>query len=156
MSSASSNQTFVYEGAGYNEVFLSGQNDLGTSSEERNPSATSPSTRDEDLDMDRSEGDSIEGIVGAEPLIQSIIGPDRLREFIILHLWMVNDFISTIKQSHFNMFRDKYQILIHIPLCLPYKSKKCYYKGVEDIRIYEQMLKVELRFLLSALHHHLL
>ena len=156
MSSASSNQSFVCEGAGYNEVFLSGQNDLGTSSEERNPSATSPSTKDEDLDMDRSEGDSTEGIVNAEPLIQSIIGPDRLREFIILHLWMVNDFISTIKQSHFNTFRDKYQILIHIPLYLPYKSEKCYYKGVEDIGIYEQMLKVGLRFLLSALHRHLL
>ena len=156
MSSASSNQSFVCEGAGYNEVFLSGQNDLGTSSEERNPSATSPSTKDEDLDMDRSEGDSTEGIVNAEPLIQSIIGPDRLREFIILHLWMVNDLISTIKQSHFNTFRDKYQILIHIPLYLPYKSEKCYYKGVEDIGIYEQMLKVGLRFLLSALHRHLL
>ena len=54
------------------------------------------------------------------------------------------------------MFRDKYQILVHIPLRLPYKSKKCYYKGVEDVGIYEQMLKVGLRFLLSALHHHLL
>ena len=156
MSSASSNQSSVREGAGYDEVFLSGQHDPGTSSEERNPLAISPSTRDEDLDTDRSEGDSTEGIVGVEPPTQSVIGPNGLREFIILPLWTVNDFISPIKQSHFNTFRDKYQILIHIPLYLPYKSEKCYYKGVEDIGIYEQMLKVELRFLLSALHHHLL
>ena len=156
MSSVSSNQSFFREGVGYDEVFLSGQNDPGTSSEERNPSATSPSTRDEDLDMDRLEGDFTEGIVGAEPVTQSIIGSDRLREFIILHLWMVNDFISTIKQSHFNTFRYKYQILVHIPLRLPYKSEKCYYKGVEDVRIYEQMLKVGLKFLLSVLHRHLL
>ena len=121
MPSASSNQLFVREGVGYDEVFSSGQHDPGTSSEERNPSAISPSTKDEDLDMDRSEGDSTEGIVNAEPLIQSIIGPDRLREFIILPLWTINDFISTIKKSHFNTLREKYQIPIHIPLRLPYK-----------------------------------
>lgn len=54
MSSASSNQLFVHKGAGYDEVFLSGQSDLCTISEERNQLATSPSSRDEDLDMDRS------------------------------------------------------------------------------------------------------
>ena len=53
--------------AGYDEVFPSGQNDLGTSSEERNSLATSPSTRDEDLDTDRSGSDSIDGLVGAKP-----------------------------------------------------------------------------------------
>ena len=56
MSSVSSNQSCVCEGAGYDEVFRLGQNDLSTSSEERNSSATSPSTKDEDLDTDRSEG----------------------------------------------------------------------------------------------------
>ena len=82
---------------GYDEVFLSSQNDLGISSEERDPSATTPSIKDEDLDTDGSEGASTDGLVGAEPSTQSIIGPDRHREFIILPLWMVNDFISTIK-----------------------------------------------------------
>ena len=56
MSSASSNQLCVREGVGYDEVFPLGQNDLGNLNEERNPLATSPSTRDEDLDTDRSEG----------------------------------------------------------------------------------------------------
>jgi len=126
MSSASSNQLCVCEGAGYNEVFPLGQNDHGTSNEERNSSATSPSTRDEDLDTDRSEGDSTDGPVGVEPPTQSVIGPDGLKEFIILPLWTVNDFIATIKESHFNTLREKYQIPNHIPLRLPYKSEKCY------------------------------
>ena len=86
MSSVSSNQLCVYEEAGYDEVFPLGHNNPGTSSEERNLSVTSPSTRDEDLDMDRSEGDSTNGLVGAEPPTQSVIGPDGLREFIILPL----------------------------------------------------------------------
>ena len=101
MSSASSNQSCVCKKAGYDKVFPLGQNDPDTSSEERNPSDTSPSTRDEDLDMDRSEGDSTNGLVSAESPTQSVIGLDGLREFIILPLWMVNNFISTIKESYF-------------------------------------------------------
>ena len=74
MSNASSNQSCFREGAGYYKVFSLGQNDPRTLSEERNPSATLPSTKDEDLDTDRSEGDSIDGLVGVQPLTQSIIG----------------------------------------------------------------------------------
>ena len=85
MSSASSNQLCVRDGAGYDEVFPRGQKDPETSSEERNPSATSPS-RDEDLETVGSEGDSSDGLDGAEPPIQSVIGPDGLREFIILSI----------------------------------------------------------------------
>lgn len=39
---------------------------------------------------------------------------------------------------------------------LPFKCEKCYYKGAEDVRVYEQILKRGLRFPLSAFHHHLL
>ena len=120
-SSASSEQSCVHEGAGYNEVFLSGQNDPSTSSDERNSSANSPSTRDEGLDMDGSESGSTNGLDSADPPIQSVVGPNGFREFIILLLWMVNDFISTVKESHFKTLREKYQILDHIPLRLPYK-----------------------------------
>ena len=69
---------------------------------------------------------------------------------------MVNDFTSTIKESHFKKLREKYQIPVNILLCLPYMSKKCYYKGVEGVRVYEQMLKAGLRFPLSSLHRQLL
>ena len=67
MSSALSEHLCVREGAGYDEVFLSGQDDPGTSSDERNLLATSPSTRDEDLDMDGLESDSNDGQGGAKP-----------------------------------------------------------------------------------------
>ena len=39
---------------------------------------------------------------------------------------------------------------------LPYKTEKCYYEGLEDLRVYEQMLKAGLRFPLSTLHRRLL
>nr|POE85734.1 hypothetical protein CFP56_07194 [Quercus suber] len=74
MFGASSEQLCVWKGTGNDEVFPSGRNDLGTSSDERNPSTTLPSTRDEDLEPDRSKGDSIEGLVSAEPPTQSVIG----------------------------------------------------------------------------------
>ena len=39
---------------------------------------------------------------------------------------------------------------------LPSKREKYYYIGVEEVNVYEQMLKAGLRFLLSTLHRHLL
>jgi len=85
MSSASSEQSCVHKGAGYNEVFSSGRDDPSTSSDERNPSASSPSTRDEDLDTDGSENDSTDDQVGAEPPTQSIIGPNGLGSSSCFH-----------------------------------------------------------------------
>ena len=51
---------------------------------------------------------------------------------------------------------EKYQIPINIPMRLSLKQEKCYYEGVEDVDVYEQMLKVGLRFPLSALHRRFL
>ena len=70
--------------------------------------ATSPSTRDEGLDIDRSEGDFADSLEDVEPPIQSIISPNGFREFIMLPIWTINDFISTIKQTHFKILREKY------------------------------------------------
>ena len=86
-------------------MFSSSQKDPDTSSEERNPSTTSPSSRDKGLEMDKPEGDSSDGFDSAEPPIQSVISLDGLREFIMLPLWMVNDFTSSIKESHFKTLR---------------------------------------------------
>ena len=122
---------------GYDEVYPLGQDDPGTSSKEKVLSANSPSTEDDDLDGDGSESDSNEDIRNDEPLVQSIIGPDGFREFIMLPLWMINDFNSSIKERHFNTLREKYQIPVNIPMCLPSKQEKCYYKGVEDVGVYE-------------------
>ena len=74
----------------------------------------------------------------------------------MLPIWTINDFISTIKENHFKTLRGKYQISDNIPLCLSYKSEKCYYDDVDGVRVYEQMLKAGLRFPLSSLHHQLL
>ena len=68
MSSASSNRSFVRDRVGYEEVFLSGHNDHESQSEEKSPSASSPSLRDEDLEMDSLE-DSRDGLDNAEPPI---------------------------------------------------------------------------------------
>ena len=126
-SEASSEQSCVHKGVNYDKVFPLGQDDPSTSCDERNPSANSPSTKgDENLDVDRSEGDSNDEDLSAEPLIQSVIGPDGFREFIMLPLWTINDFNSTIKQKHFNTLREKYQIPVSIPICLPFKYEKCY------------------------------
>ena len=114
------------------------------------------SSRDDDLEMEGSEGGSSDGLIGDEPLIQFVIGPDVLREFILLPLWTVNNFISKIKEPHFKTLRDKYQIPVNIPIRLPYKSEKCYYEGLEDVGVYEQMLKAGLRFPLSTFHRCLL
>ena len=102
--------------------------------------------------MDGSKSDFNDGIDGVEPLIQFIIGPDGFREFIMLSIWTVNDFTSSIKEPHFKTLREKYQIPVNIRIRLPYKSKKCYYKGVEGVGVYEQILKAGLKFPLSSLH----
>jgi len=68
-------------------------------------------------------------------------------------IWMVNNFTSTIKESHFKTLKEKYQIPVNIPMLTPYMSKKCYYEGV---RVYEQMLNARLKFPLSSLHRRLL
>ena len=84
------------------------------------------------------------------------MGSDGLRKFIMLPIWTVNDFIFSIKEIHFKTLRGKYQIPNNIPLCLPYKLEKCYYDSIEGVGVYEQMLKVGLRFPLSSLHHQFL
>ena len=74
----------------------------------------------------------------------------------MLPLWTVNDFRSSMTESHLNTLRTKYQIPDNIRLRLPEKSEKCYYRGVDGVGIYEQALKAGLRFPLSSLHRRLL
>ena len=85
MSSASSNQSFVRDGAGYEEVYSSGYkypDDLS----ERSPSASSPSSRNEDMEVAEPEEGSDDG---EEQRIKSVVGTDRLKEFVMLPEWMV-------------------------------------------------------------------
>lgn len=80
-SEASSEQLCVRKGAGYDEVYLSGKDDLSTSYDERVPSANPPSEKenedsDVDVDVDRLESgtsedsNSEENVENAESPIQ--------------------------------------------------------------------------------------
>ena len=93
---------------------------------------------------------------GEDQIIKSVVGADGLREFVMLLEWTVNGFTSTIKEPHFNTLRAHYEIPDYIPIRLPYKLEKCYYEGVNGVGVYEQVLKVGLRFPLNSLHHELL
>ena len=124
MSSASSNQSFVRDGAGHEELYPSGCRDPDELSE-RSSSATSPSSKNEDMELAEPEEGSDDGDQG----IKSVVGADGLREFVMLPEWTVNNFKSTIKEVHFKTLRAIYQIPDHIPIRLPYKSKNATMTG---------------------------
>ena len=115
MSSASSNQSFVRDGAGYEELYPSGYKDPDKLSE-RSPFATSPSSKNEDMELAEPE----EGSDDSDQGFKSVVGADGLREFVMLPEWTVNNFRSTIKEVHFKTLRAIYQIPDHIPIRLPY------------------------------------
>ncbi|XP_065634660.1 2-isopropylmalate synthase 1, chloroplastic [Quercus suber] len=151
MSSASSNQSVVPDGADYEGVYPSSPKDHDVSSES-SPSSSSSSSTYEGLEMIEAQ----EVPDDEEQIVRSVVGVDGLREFILPPEWTVHAFTSTIKEGHFNTIRDRYQIPDHIPLRLPYMSEKCYYKGVDGVGVYEPVLKAGLRFPLSSLHRELL
>ena len=97
-----------------------------------------------------------EGSDDSDQGFKSVVGADGLREFVMLPQWTVNNFRSTIKEVHFKTLRAIYQIPDHIPIRLPYQAEKCYYDGVDDLGVYEQALKVGLRFPLNTLKRELL
>ena len=71
-SEVSSEQSCVCEGAGYDEVFPSGQVDPGTSYDERDPSANSFAEEDNDVDdlKGGSGGDSNSSeVMYVDPLV---------------------------------------------------------------------------------------
>ena len=153
MSSASSNQSVVRDGVDYEDVYPSGHVDQKSLGEDRSLSASSSSSTNEDTEM--AEPVEISNNDEEQPL-RSVIDVNGLREFIMLPEWMVNNFMSTIKETHFKTLKENYQIPENIPIRLPYKSEKCYYDGIEGVGIYEQMLKAGLRFPLNSLHRELL
>ena len=153
MSSVLSNQSVIRDRVDYEEVYLSSHKDQESLGEERSLSASSSSSTNENMEMVEQEEVSDDG---EEQTLKSIIGADGFKEFIMLPEWTMNNFESTIKENHFKTLRDNFQILDNIPIRLPYKLEKCYYEGVEGVGVYEQMLKVGLRFPLSSLHYELL
>ena len=101
MSSASSNQSFVCDGVGYKELYSLGYRDLDDLSE-RSPSASSPSSKNKDMEVAEPKEGSDDG---EEQRIKSIVGTDGLWEFVMLPEWTVNAFTSTIKEAHFKTLK---------------------------------------------------
>ena len=126
----SSNQSFVRDEAGYEELYLTGYRDLDELSE-KSLSAASPSSKNEDMELAKLE----EGSENGEQRTKSVVGTDGLKEFVMLPEWTVNNFTSTIKKAHFKTLKAIYQIPDYIPIRLPYKSEKCYYDGVDDVGV---------------------
>ena len=133
MSSALSKQSFVRDGASYEELYLLGYRDPDELSE-RSPFAASSSSKNEDMELAEPEEGSDDG---EQQRIKSVVGTDELREFVMLPEWTVNNFTSTIKEAYFKNLKAIYQIPDYIPIRLPYKSEKCYYDGVDDVGVYE-------------------
>ena len=78
MSSASSHQSFIHDGTGYEEVYSLGHEDHDSPSEDRSSSASSPSSRNDDLEMSDEEGSNDEPNNNDLP-IQSIVGLNGLK-----------------------------------------------------------------------------
>ena len=80
MFSASSNQSFVHDEASYEELYPSGYRDLDDLSE-RSTFASSPSSKNEDMEVAEPEEGSDDG---EKQRIKSIVGTNGLREFVML------------------------------------------------------------------------
>ena len=61
MSNATSNQSIVHDRVDYEEVYLSGHKDQESPGEDRNPSASSSSSTNEDMEMVEQEKASDDG-----------------------------------------------------------------------------------------------
>ena len=103
MSSASS-KSFVRDRVSYEELYLSGYRDPDDLSE-RSPSASSSSSKNEDMEVAEPEEGSDDG---EEQRIKSVVGTDGLKEFVMLPKWTVNFFTSMIKEAHFKTLRANY------------------------------------------------
>uniref|UniRef100_A0A7N2MQA5 Uncharacterized protein n=1 Tax=Quercus lobata TaxID=97700 RepID=A0A7N2MQA5_QUELO len=153
-SEAMSEQSHVREEAGYDEVYPSGQGNPNSSYPEKDSSATSPSEEeDEDLDKEGSRSDVDEvpsNEESNESPLRIVVSPEGLRNFVLPLIWTVNNFSSTIQRNHFNTLWDRYQIPVDVPIRLPHKFEKCYYRDAPNIGMYEQMFKARFRLPLSV------
>ena len=173
----------VCEGAGYNEVFMSGYGpEEGQSwSLEREPSTHSPVDEEEDFDgeeVEEKEGNEDEYDEGEGENEGEYEGEDDKEEeesnkgafvgessgsagdghncpFILPAIWIVNDFKPTMMTKIFNNLRDRYQIPNNIPIRLPGKYEKCYSGKTADVDMYDTMFTAGLRLHLTALHRQL-
>ena len=169
----------VCEGAGYNEVFLPGRRleEYSPRSPKREPSIQSLSNEieeddDEDTEdyYDEGEGDVVEEVYeeDCEEEKDEDEGKDDERSleggslgslrdgrtclFILLAIWIINDFNSVMTTKIFKNLGDHYQIPKNVPIYLPWKFEKCYFGKTTDVGMYEAMFARRLRLPLMELH----
>ena len=172
-----SEELSVCEGADYDETFGSGNEyEDFSSSLEREMLAQSPDGEDEnyaegsdevrvdkvgkegsgeDADSDEEDGDSDEEDDGEQSCEGTSVGPGDNHPFILPAEWAVNKFLPLMSDKVFKELRIRYQILEHIPICLPRENKKCYSGRTADVGMYDAMFAVGLRLSLTALHRQL-
>ena len=172
-SDASSEESSIHEGAGYDETFGSGDESEDFSlSSEREMSAQSldgnfesyaegseevedegedeveEGEKESGSDGDEDDGDeeSCEGTSG---------GPRDNRPFILPEDWAVNKFLPMMSDKVFKGLRSHYQIPDHIPIRLPRKNERCYSGRTTDVGMYDAMFTAGLSLPLIALHRQL-
>ena len=171
-SDASSDQSSVRDGAGYDKVFGSGQeSDSFSESSGRETLAQSPSDDVEDyvegvgekvlgeVEVEGREEENDSNGDGDEGDEESCEGTSRSPEgncpFILPEEWAVNKFLSKMSDRVFNELRTHFQIPNHIPIRLPKKNEKCYIGRTADANMYDAMFAAGLRLPLTALHRQL-
>ena len=179
-SDASSEESLVREGAGYDKTFGSGDEseDFSTSSE-RETLAQSPdgedqsyvegseevegvdkvgkegSGSDSDDDDDEEDGDVDEEDDDEESCEGTSVGPGDNRPFILPEEWAVNRFLPLMSDKVFKELRTRYQIPEHILIRLPKENERCYSGRIADVGMYDAMFAAGLRLPLTALHRQL-
>ena len=180
---ATSEQSSVREGVGYDEVFqLSHEPEEGFSwSSEIETSAHSPDNEVESYDEGegeeeereegedegdeggedkeyRGEDDGNEGEVDGSASEGGSLGSPRdghTHPFILPKMWTVNDFKQKMTVNIFKNLWDRYQIPDHSPICLPRKFEKCYSGKIVEVGMYDAMFAAGLRLPLTALYRKL-
>ena len=164
-----SEQSSVHEGAGYDEVFGSGQESNGFSGlSKRETSAQSPGDDvedyvegveeevvDEDEGEGESHGDEDEDEGDEESYEEASVSPRGNRPFILPEDWAVNKFLSKMSDRVFKELHTHYQISDHISIRLPRKKEKCYTRMTVDVDMYDAVLTARLRLPLTALYRQL-
>ena len=162
----------ICEGAGYDEIFLSGRHlkEDSPRSPKRELSTQSLSDENEGEDegdvedeYNEGEGDGAEGEDEEEgeeegdeykgeddegaPEGGSLrsLGDGRTRPFILPAIWTVNKFLPTMTTNSFKNLPDRYQIPKNVPIRLPRKFKRCYSRKTMDIGMYDTIFSVGLR-----------
>ena len=142
-----SEQSSVHDGAGYDEIFGSGDEFEGFShSSERETSAQSPNDdvksyteenekvvdegEDEVEEGERESGSDEDEDEGDEESCEGTSrGPGDNRPFILPEDWTVNKFLPMMSDRVFKELRSRYHTPEHIPIHLPRENKRCYSGG---------------------------